>query len=336
MTRGEGEPEEAAVQSFTRTGKLGIIDCVFEPEGLSRRYFERIVICRGVLNVFKLIRIAWLLLKTTCTDWLEDNATSQGAALAFYAVISLAPLLVIALAMASVVYGENGAAGQIVHHTRSLGGREGAAVVQSVIQGIKGRGLGAGTGLIGIGTLLLGAMGVFVELQDALNKIWRVKPKSGSLFAGQLRKRLLSFVLVLGVVCLLVVSLASSAGLTAVAKFLSDLVPVSSFLSPISGALLSFGITALLLAMIFKLLPDTHVAWADVWVGAVLTALFFTIGKVVMGSYMGKSDMVLAYGAAGSFITLLVWIYYSAQILLLGAEFSHVYATQYGSRAGRR
>jgi len=179
-------------------------------------------------------------------------------------------------------------------------------------------------------------MGVFVELQDVLNKIWKVKPKSGSLFAGQLRKRLLSFVLVLGVVFLLVVTLASSAGLTAVAKFVSDLIPVSSILSPFSGTLFSFGITALLLAMIFKLLPDTHVAWADVWIGAVLTALFFTIGKVVMGSYMGKSNMVLAYGAAGSFITLLVWIYYSAQILLLGAEFSHVYATQYGSRAGRR
>jgi membrane protein len=307
-----------------------------EPEGLDRRYFERIPICRGVLKVFRLITIAWLLLKTTCTDWLKDNATSQGAALAFYAVISLAPLLVIAMAMASAVFGEKGAAGQIVHQTRSLGGHEGAAVVKSVIQGIKGRGLGAGTGLIGIGTLLLGAMGVFVELQDALNKIWRVKPKSGSLFAGQLRKRLLSFVLVLGVVFLLVVTLASSAGLTAVAKFVSDLIPASSFLSPTSGALLSFGIAALLLAMIFKLLPDTHVAWADVWVGAVLTALFFTIGKVLMGSYMGKSDMVLAYGAAGSFITLLVWIYYSAQILLLGAEFSHVYATQYGSRAGRR
>jgi len=286
--------------------------------------------------VFRLITIGWLLLKTTCTDWLEDNATSQGAALAFYAVISLAPLLVIALAMASAVYGEKGAAGHIVHQTRSLGGHEGAAVVQSVIQGIKERGLGAGTGLIGIVTLLLGAMGVFVELQDVLNKIWKVKPKSGSLFAGQLRKRLLSFVLVLGAVCLLVVSLASSAGLVAVAKFVSDLIPVSSFLSTFFGALLSFGITALSLAMIFKLLPDTHVAWADVWAGAVLTALFFTIGKGVMGSYMGKSNMVLAYGAAGSFITLLIWIYYSAQVLLLGAEFSHVYATQYGSRAGFR
>ncbi len=333
------KPTEAAADlvalhpCYRRGAKSSIV--LLKRKGLGRRYFERIPICRGVLRVFRLIRIAWLLLKTTCRDWLEDNATSQGAALAFYAVISLAPLLVIALAMASVVYGEKGAAGQIVHQTRSLGGHEGVAVVQSVIQGIRGRGLGAGTGLIGIGTLLLGAMGVFVELQDALNKIWRVKPKSGSLFAGQLRKRLLSFVLVLGVVFLLVVSLASSAGLVAVVKFVSDLIPVSSILSSSSGTLLSFGITALLLAMIFKLLPDTDVAWADVWAGAVLTALFFTIGKVVMGSYMGKSNMVLAYGAAGSFITLLIWIYYSAQILLLGAEFSHVYATQYGSRAGR-
>ena len=185
---------------------------IAEREGLGRRYFERISICGGVLKVFRLITIAWLLLKTTCTDWLKDNATSQGAALAFYAVISLAPFLVIALAMASVVFGEKGAAGQIVHQTRSLGGHEGVAVVKSVIQGIKGRGLGAGTGLVGIGTLLLGRWACIVELQDALDQIWRVRPKSGSLFAGQLRKRVALVWSCVGVVCLLVVSLASMRG----------------------------------------------------------------------------------------------------------------------------
>ncbi|MGH9400763.1 MAG: YihY/virulence factor BrkB family protein [Terriglobia bacterium] len=149
-----------------------------------------------------------------------------------------------------------------------------------------------------------------------------------------MRKRVLSFVLVVVAVSLLVISLASSAGLTALAKLVSGIINIPSIFAQSSGALLTFGITAIVIGAVFKLLPDTRVAWADVWMGALLTALLFTVGKVVMGAYMNRPSMASAYGAAGAFITLLVWIYYSAQILLLGAEFTHVYAAQYGSRAG--
>lgn len=235
--------------------------------------------------------------------------------------------------MAGMVYGKKAATAEVTRHTESMGG--GSKVIETVVRGVKSRGLGAGAGIIGIGTVLAGAMGVFVELQDALNKIWRVRAKSATGIAGQIRKRLLSLVLVIVAVLLLVASFASSTGLTALRKLISDIVHIPAVFIQSSGALLAFAITAAVLAAIFKLLPDTHVEWADVWIGALLTALFFTVGKVVMGAYMSRPSMASAYGAAGAFITLLVWTYYSAQILLLGAEFTHVYAAQYGSRAGR-
>lgn len=285
-------------------------------------------------NVIKLIRTAWFLLKTTSTAWFEDNATSQGAALAFYAVVSLAPLLVVVMSLAGVIYGEKAAAGEIVRQTQSLSGFNSAGVVNSVLHDIKDRGLGLGAGIIGIFTVLAGATGVFVELQNVLDKIWKVKAESASGIGGLIRTRILSFVLVLATVILLVLSLASSAGLAIVDRFAADQVHIPAALSRSSGSFLTFAIATLLIAAVFKLLPDTHVAWSDVWAGAVLTAILFTLGKMMLGTYLGESRIATAYGAAGSFLTLLVWVYYSAQVLLFGAEFTHVYATRRGSRAG--
>ncbi|MGH9395789.1 MAG: YihY/virulence factor BrkB family protein [Terriglobia bacterium] len=288
----------------------------------------------GALRLDRVLKTLGFVLQATFSAWVDDNSTKQGAALSFYAVISLAPLLAVAMAMAGMIHGQKHVASEIAHHSGFLG--RGSKVIGGVVQGVKGRGLGAGSGIIGIGTVLIGAMGVFVELQDVLNKIWKVKAKSASGFAGQIRKRVLSFVLVVIAVALLVVSVASSAGLTALAKFVSDAIHIPSIFVQPSGAFLTFGITAVVLGAVFKLLPDTRVAWADVWIAAVLTALFFTIGKIIMGAYMSRPSMASAYGAAGSFITLLVWIYYSAQIFLLGAEFTHIYAVEYGSRSRGR
>lgn len=284
-------------------------------------------------NVMKLMRTAWFLLKTTSVAWFEDNATSQGAALAFYTVVSLAPLLVVVMSLAGVIYGEKAAAGEIVRQTQSLSGFNSAGVVNSVLQDIKSRGLGLGAGIIGIFTVLAGATGVFVELQNVLDKIWKVEAESASGLGGLIRTRLLSFVLVLATVILLVLSLASSAGLAIVDRFAADQAHIPAALSRSSGSFLTFAIATLLIAAVFKLLPDTHVAWADVWSGAVLTAVLFTLGKMTLGTYLGESRIATAYGAAGSFLTLLVWVYYSAQVLLFGAEFTHVYAIRCGSRA---
>ena len=277
-------------------------------------------------------KVAWALLKEACYAWVADNAPSLGAALAFYTIFSLAPVLMVATAVAGVVFGREAAEGEILRQIQALVGHTGAAAIQTVIQSANRPGFGTIASAIGLGTVLLGASGAFVELQDALNKIWRAKPRPESILICTIRKRFLSFGLVLGTGFLLLVSLALSAGLAVAGKFMGHLLPAPPFLFESANSLLSFGVITLLFAMIFKVLPDTEIAWGDVWIGAAVTSLLFTIGKLLIGLYLGRSTLASVYGAAASLVIVLVWVYYSAQIVLLGAEFTHIYANKHGSR----
>ncbi len=279
-------------------------------------------------------RLVWALIKEACSAWVADNAPSRGAALAFYTVLSLAPVLIIAIALAGLAFGREAAQGEILWQFQTFVGHTGAAAIQTLIQSAARPGLGTIAGAIGLGTALVGASAAFVELQDALNKIWKVKPSSEKIWVSAIRQRFLSFCLVLGTGFLLSVSLALSASLTAVGRFMGHLLPVPASLLEAGHFLVSSGIITLLFAIIFKALPDTEITWADVWLGAAVTSLLFTIVKMLIGLYLGMSALASAYGAASSLAVLLVWVYYSAQIILLGAEFTHIYANKHGSRAG--
>lgn len=274
----------------------------------------------------------WSLVKDAAGEWSEDRAPRLGAALAYYTVFSLVPLLMVVIAIAGFVFGEEAARGEILRQISGLVGEKSGTMIQDMLQNASEPKNGIMGSLIGIGTLLLGASGVFGQLQDALNTVWEVKPKPGRGFMGLIRDRFLSLVTVVGTGFLLMVSLVLSALLSAMGKALSGYLPAPESVLQAINFVLSFGVTALLFAMIFKILPDVRIQWRDVWVGAVVTALLFTIGKLLIGLYLGKTDVASVFGAAGSLVILLVWIYYSSQILLYGAEFTKVYADRYGSR----
>ena len=289
----------------------------------------------GASRVSTNINVTFDLLKESCSAWMEDDAPSLGAALAFYTIFSLAPVLIVAMAVAGLVFGHKAAEGAILLQLQVLVGETGARAGQAFLQGADRPVLGVVASTIGIGTVLVGASGAFVEFQDALDKIWRVKRRSESFLFGLVRKRFLSFGLVLGTGILLLASLVLSAVLGAVGKFMGTLLPGPVFLLELANSFLSFGVIMLLLATIFKFVPDTEIAWRDVWIGAAVTSLLLTIGKVLIGFYLGRSTVAPAYGAAGTLVIVLIWIYSSAQFLLFGAEVTHVYASKYGSRAER-
>ncbi len=278
------------------------------------------------------IKAVLALLKEACFAWLQDNAPSMGAALTFYATLSLAPVLIVATAVAGLGFWQKMAEAEVLRHIQALMGDTGARVFQTAIKSANRSALGAIAGTLAVGTILLGASGAFIELQDALNKIWRVERKSGSILLGAIRQRFLSFGLVLGTGVLLLLSLLSSAALGAAEKFMEHLLPGPVFWAELVDFLFSFGVITLLLAAIYRLLPDTEIAWNDVWIGAAIASLLFTIGKVLIGLFLTGSAVASAYGAVSSPLIVLVWIYYSAQIFLFGAEITHVYANKHGSR----
>ena len=278
------------------------------------------------------IKAVWALLKESCFAWLEDNAPSMGAALTFYAILSLAPVLIVATAIAGLGFWQKMAEAEVLRHIQALVGETSARILQTAILSANRPALGAIASTLGVGTMLVGASGAFVELQDALNKIWRVERKSGSILLHAIRQRFLSFSLVLGTGFLFLLSLVSSIALGAVERFLGYLLLWPVFLWESVDFLLSFGVITLLLAAIFRLLPDTEIAWNDVWVGAAIASLLFTAGKALIGLYLAGSAVASAYGAVSSPLVVLVWIYYSAQIVLFGAEITHVYANKHGSR----
>ncbi|OGW46789.1 MAG: ribonuclease BN, partial [Nitrospirae bacterium GWC2_57_9] len=262
------------------------------------------------------------LLKEAASQWSNDKSLKLGAALSYYTVFSLPPLLLIVIATAAFAFDEEAARGQIVAQFQGFIGKENAAFIETMIEqkaAAPERGLVATA--IGLIVLLLGASGVFGELQDSLNTVWNVKPKPGAGLRHMIRTRLLSFSLILTIGFLLLVSLVLSAALAAFGAYLNRLwpgPPVINYLLQAGNVLLSFALITALFAMLFKILPDARIAWRDVWLGASVTAVLFTAGKFLLGLYLGTSDVASAYGAAGSLIILLLWIYYSSQILFFG------------------
>ena len=255
------------------------------------------------------------------------------AALAFYTVFSLAPILILAIAIAGFFFGPEAARGEIFAQVRDLLGKDGALAIQAMIENASRPGAGAIATIIGSLTLFIGATTALVELKDGLDQIWDVPPEKMSGFWYFVRKRLLSFGLILSLAFLLLVSLALSAALSVLARMWGPQDATKVVLESINF-LISFALVTVLFAMIYKILPSVRIAWRDVIIGAVITALLFNVGKYLIGLYLGNSAIASSYGAAGSVILVLVWVYYSAQIFLFGAEFTKVYARRHGSKRG--
>ena len=272
----------------------------------------------------------WSLLKETFSDWYENRAQRLGAALAYYTIFALTPGLVIVMALAGLLLGPE-AEGQVIGQFRELIGEQGAKAIEVTIESARKETLGATGTALALIPLVFGLWGVFGELQDGLNTIWGVTSKPGRRLRDILKERFLSFAMVVGIGFLLLVSLVLSAWLAAVSTYVGRYLPAHLYVLEGVNFVISFAVITGSFAMIFKLLPDVKVAWRDVWLGAAVTSLFFTIGKLVIGLYLGRSAVASAYGAAGSLVVIVVWVFYSAQILLFGAEFTKVWTKRRGS-----
>jgi len=270
------------------------------------------------------------LLKATFNAWMEDNALRLSAALAYYSIFSIAPLLVIAISVAGLVLGEEAVRGQLDDQLKSYVGAQAAESVQSMVQSASKPSEGWTGAVVGFVTLLLGASGVFGQLKDALNTIWEVKPRAGAAIMGFVRERLLNFGMVLVIGFLLLTSLLLTTALAALHAYFESLFGIPPFVAGVLGFLVSFGVVTTLFAFIFKVLPDAQVEWRNVWTGAVVTALLFELGKFGLGFYLGRESMASSFGAAGSVVLLLLWVYYASCILLFGAEFTQEYAKATG------
>ncbi|MBV9203168.1 MAG: YihY/virulence factor BrkB family protein [Alphaproteobacteria bacterium] len=260
--------------------------------------------------------------------WLEDRAPTMGAAIAYYAVFSLAPILIIVIAVAGVAFGRQAAEGALFGELADLVGAESAVAVQAILRSASGTASGIFATALGIGTLIIAATAVLSELQSALNLIWKAPPSRGLGVWHLLRTRLVSLSVILVIGFLLLVSLVVSTALAALSGYLDWILPGLATILHIVHLTLSFGFTTVLFAMIFKILPDKAVEWGEVWLGAAVASLLFTVGKYLISLYIGSSNIASTYGAAGALIIILVWVYYSVQILLLGAEFAKAYADQ--------
>lgn len=274
----------------------------------------------------------WNLLKKTIEEWSQDEAPRRGAALAYYAVFSLAPLLVIVVSIVGLVFSRDAATGRVIEEIQGLIGHDAAMAVQHFIQNTNHPATGIIATIVGILVLLFGASGVFAELEQSMNAIWDVSSKASSGLGTLIKERFLSFLMVLGTGFLLLISLLISAGLSALGQFFAGLLPGWEGLIQGLNVVVSFAIITVLFALIFKYVPRVEIAWGDVWIGAAVTALLFTLGKLLIGLYIGHSSFSSTYGAAASLAVILLWVYYSAQILFFGAEFTQVYAKLHGSR----
>jgi membrane protein len=273
------------------------------------------------------------LFKQTFSEFGEDKAQRLGAALAYYTIFSLAPLLLIAIAIAGLVFGRDAAQGQIFGQLRGVLGPKSAEMVQEMVKSAAKPKSGTIATVVGIVTLLFGAAGVFGQLKDAMNTIWNVEPKKKGGIMTLIKDRFLSFAMVFGTGFLLLVSLVLDSAVAAAGHFVGDRLPGGEALWQGVQLIVSLGVVALLFALIFRFLPDVHPTWRDVWFGAIFTAVLFVGGKFGLGVYLGKSAVGSSYGAAGSLVVVLLWVYYSAQILFFGAEFTQVYARKHGSMA---
>jgi membrane protein len=274
---------------------------------------------------------AWNLVKTTVDEFMKDRALRLGAALAYYSIFSIAPLVIIVIAVAGFFLGEGAVRDQIVQQLRDWVGDNGTQAIVSMV-GAHKQGNSLVATIIGIVALLFGASGVFGQLQDSLNVIWGVQPKPGVGVGSFIRSRFLSFAMVLGIGFLLLISMLLSTFLSALTGAFGHYLTIPPWVAEVLNFAVSFGVITLLFGMIFKVLPDAKVQWRDVWMGALFTALLFTIGKYLLGLYLGRATVASSYGAAGSLVVLLLWVYYSSLILFFGAEFTKVYAKARGAR----
>ncbi|HEX3035366.1 MAG TPA: YihY/virulence factor BrkB family protein [Thermodesulfobacteriota bacterium] len=277
------------------------------------------------------LKTIWVLLKDTYLEWSEDKAPRLGAALAYYTLFSIAPLLIIVIAIVGFVFGQQAVQGEIVDQIGGWVGEGSAKAIQTMIESAREPTSGIVATVVGVLTLLFGATGVFSQLKDALNTVWDVTEKPRGSIMGFIIDRLLAFLMVLVIGFLLLIFLALSAGISALSNYINALIPGFSYVLQVLNFVISFAAITLLFAVIYRVLPDTNIAWGDVWIGAAVTSLLFTIGKTLIGFYLGHVSAGSAYGAAGSLVVLLIWIYYSAQIFFFGAEFTQVYARKYGS-----
>lgn len=277
------------------------------------------------------LRQIWRLLQQTFKEWNEDKASRLAAALAYYTVFSLTPLITITLAMVGIFFGKDAARGELVAQMQGLVGRQSAQVIETAIANISQTANPGIVSVINIGILLFAASGVFTELQDALNTIWEVAPKPGKAVRSFIRQRLLAFLMVLGIGFLLLASLMLNTFLVAISHLLISVLPGGNVPWQLFNTVGSFILTTILFALIYKYLPQAKIAWSDVWIGALMTATLFSIGKYALGLYLANNTFNSAFGAAGSLVFVVAWVFYSAQILFLGAEFTHVYARHYGS-----
>jgi membrane protein len=274
----------------------------------------------------------WDLIKQTGKEFVDDKAPRLGAAMAFYTALSFAPLLLAVVGIVGLVYGDQAARGEIANQISSLVGREQAEVLEGALARSASPTGGILATVIGVVVLFFGATGLFAELQSALDTVWNVKADETPRGVwGYIKDRLLSLSMVGGMAFLLLVSLVFSAVLSGFGSAFESWLPYSSIWLRLGNCVISFALTTLMFAMIFRVLPHKHIAWRDVWIGAAVTALLFNGGKYLIGLYLGRASVGSTFGAAGSFVVFLVWVYYSTQILLLGAEFTQVYATKYGS-----
>jgi membrane protein len=285
---------------------------------------------------------AWSLLKRAFADFQADSAARLGASLAYYTLFSLAPLLLAAIAIAGLFFGQSAAEGRLVGELEGVVGEAGAQAVRELLENARSKPAGVAATLVALVTLLVGASGVFLELKGALNTVWDVENPPGGMLA-MLRNRLAAFALVLAVGFLLLVALVVSAALSALGNLVGSYVETPKLVLELANTLVSFAVITLLFAMLFKFLPDTEVAWKDVWVGAAITSVLFAIGKFLIGLYLGRSSVTSAYGAAGSVVVLMLWVYYAGQIFYFGAELTQAYARGHdaarpklGRRAQRR
>jgi membrane protein len=273
------------------------------------------------------------LFSETFKQWNAHKAPKMGAALAYYAILSLAPLVILSLSLMSLLVQRSTAQTEIVDQFSALVGRQGGEMVATILAGTASTTAGVWSAIVGFVVLLIGASGAFGELQDSLNQIWDVKVADRP-WTAMIKDRLLSFAMVFVIGFLLLVSLLLSAAISAAAKFLQGYLPANGAVWELGNAVVSVLVVTVLFALIFRILPDTYIAWRDVWVGAGLTAALFTIGKFLIGLYLGRAAVSSSYGAAGSLIIILLWTYYTSQILFFGAEFTRVFAHRFGTRQG--
>ena len=274
------------------------------------------------------------LLKQAFAKWSEHKAPRLGASVAFYSILSFAPLLILITAMIALIFGQANAQGSLVNEARQLIGEHGAETVESLLKNAQKPSSGIFASIVAFATLLFGASGVFTELREALNIMWEVPEPPTSGFFGMIKQRLFSFGMVLSVGFLLLVSLVLSAGLAYLGKAFGAFLPMPAFVLQVINFLVSFFVIGLLFALMFKYVPNAKVPWRDAVLGAICTAFLFTIGKLLLGIYLGKASVGSTYGAAGSLVAVVVWIYYSAQIFFFGAEFTHVYTEASGQGTG--